>query len=319
MKIRNFGLALLPLLALGSCGFKESNNQHQFVKSVTCPKPESVQLIPFQSGTSFKIGEGSWPLEVTSLQAVGGNVETVVLSFSGGPGLQFDSGNTKKRIEALFSNNHTLVLLSEHSGNISDNNTKLWRMRKFGLRAFDCDRIQISELVKALKENYPNAKVIVHGASLSGLLAMKLAGFEQVDGLILVAPWTHYVTFEEIKAVGVSAFLDGDLVDFENPETKERHLARDIALFKIDETKLSDPGRGWMEESRAAFAKDPVHTIVIHGERENRTDLQASVDYFSSISAVEMEIVPRAIHEVMMIRDETKQAIVNFRMNIERP
>jgi len=265
----------------------------------------------YRNNLTLDIGSETWPLSAFVSGREFTDPKYIIINLGGGPNADAKKGLHK--ISAFFGPSQSTVYAIEYSGSYSQNRVVRRRLEDHGFEALDCDILYIQRFMHFLKEEHPGATFIIKGESFSGLMAMKLASLVDPDKLILIAPWTHFLTFDEIKRVGVSSFMNGKLVNFDDPKFRKSHIERNLVLLRIDEQSPSDPGREWMFNARSTYDFDPDKTLIIHAEHENRTNLKESISYFSSYC--NMHVVDKVIHEGLSAHPKTKSLVSDFLNN----
>lgn len=281
--------------------------------------PLAISAPPVQQDFTvpFLIGPQNWQLGVT--QIVSPSIpddSRIVLFLSGGPNAPSVDGDVLHRMTANYDNGQTTVFSISYS---ASSESQAARLLEHGMSAFDTDAQILSEFIHSIRKKEPQSQIILHAESLSTLLAIKCAGASKadIDALVLVSPWTHYLPEKQFMQSPYSYFGSGDFAPRSNRKLLNSYREAVLKYFRINEALETDPGRSWMEKVRDEIDLSGVLTIALIGEFEDRTPVSDTIEYLKAQNVL-VQVEPGQFHSTVLTSDEGRARLAEFLSTISR-
>lgn len=294
--------------------YKLTKKNHTISNKIICSDlkllPENVEGLDSTINSEvFKIGTPKNSLAVLKLKdSSDSSKKALVLYLRGGPKATIMSANYGANIKKAFPLNKHDIIMFDYSGALGASRAITQRLIDSKELALENDTETIKNYIEKIRlENY--SSIILVSSSLSGLMAMKIANesHQNIDQLILLAPWTHYLSLKDLKSKNPRTFLGLG----KKQQIAAAFKTTNLNVFGINEKLESDSFRDWMEKIRSEFnPKIPV--LVLEAEFENRIDIHTAEKYFNQFDAVEYKVMPKQYHDLILAYPETTNTIRGF-------
>lgn len=263
-----------------------------------------------QSGLSTVVHNGNWSIEATKLLSSSKNATKAIIYISGGPNANPISKDTQKHLRKIYGDYADLYVIT-YSGSKIDDERYVERLEKYGLQSFECDADLIKNYINSILGAYSNDNIFIHSSSFSALLSIVIYSESSVGGLILTAPWTHYLSPKDIVQKNVSTFYNGKIQNIDKTDLEIIISQVHERYLHINTDKKIYSGLFYLKNYRDYINYSDRNILVIGAEFENRQNIEDTIKYFEN-NVCKIKILKGMIHEVVLVHSETAKLIQEF-------